>query len=43
MVEYLLGLGVDINQIDDRGRSPSFYARRHEIREYMIGKGARET
>ena len=42
VVKYLLGKGLNINELNEGGRTPLFFARNyHELRKYMISKGAR--
>ena len=42
VVRYLLAKGLNINELNEVGRTPLFFARNyHELRKFMISKGAR--
>ena len=42
IVKYLLAKGLNINELNEAGRTPLFFARNHhELRTFMISRGAR--
>ena len=42
VMKYLLAKDLNINALNDRKRTPLFFARQHhELREYMLSKGAK--
>ena len=42
VMKYLIAKGLNINELNDRRRTPLFFARQHrELREYMLSKGAK--
>ncbi len=42
IVKYLLAKGLNLNELNEAGRTPLFFARNHsELRKFMISKGAR--
>ena len=42
VVKYLLTKGLNINELNDAGRTPLFFAREHhELRKFMLSHGAK--